>query len=115
MSTLIYISKWYNKFMQLQRQNSQIVSRIVKDKNGQEFQAWFLVMESSGRFFAKLIKLEKINEGKIFSQSEKILLEGISCRTCFEVDKNFGENIESPYIKLDFFFKSQMTRAPSSF
>ena len=105
--------KCYNKLMQIQKQNSQIVSKIVTDKNGREFQAWFLVTEVSGRFFAKLIKLEKLDESKIFSQDEKILLEGVVYRTCFEVDKDFGREVESPYVKSDFFLSSQMTRAPS--
>jgi len=96
----------------LQKQNSQIISRIIENKQGEKFQAWFLVTHISGKFFAKLIQLEKI-DNNVFSQDEKILLQGIICKTCFEIEKEFNREVESPYVKSDFFLSSQMTRAPS--
>ncbi len=100
--------------MLIQRQNSKIVFRILKNKTGESFRACFLVQELSGRFFAKLVQLEKIGNSEDFK--EKILFLPVEKILSFfkTIKKIFKEAPSFFVTNSNCFFVSQMTRAPSA-
>lgn len=93
--------------------NSRIVERIVQNKNGQFFRAYFLVAEFEGKIFWKLVKVVSL-KNEDFDKKDKVV-----CLPVFGSDSELNVTsyklnvVFSPYF-LNTFFTSQMTRAPSN-
>jgi len=88
------------------KSNSKIVERIIRDKNGNFFRAYFLVIEREGKFFGKLVKIEPVKE--------KSALPAPSTERKIQFTIDNLHLTSSPYFsEIETFFTSQMTRAPS--
>ena len=100
--------------MNIVNSKNRIVERIVQDKNGVLFRAWFLVVEREGRFYGRLIRAEKIEVFKKDSKNKKcvICLPSQRSKQDLQPTTHNLRPVVSPFI-LNLFFTSQMTRAPS--
>jgi len=96
---------------------ARIIDKIITDRNGRLFRAYFLIVERGGKFYGKLIRVEPIAnrienvESRI--KKNKIIYLPVFCSPNSLTANSYKlQAIFSPYF-LNTFFTSQMTRAPS--
>lgn len=99
--------------MLISKPKIQIVSRVIQNRAGESFLAYFAVAEFNGEIFVQLLKSEPINTEEFVEEKGQYVLRGV-CKICPEF-----QSIISPFRKFlnirDFaFVTSQPTRAPNS-
>ena len=92
----------------------RIVTRMLRLGSGEIARGYFLVAEFEGQIFAKLIRVEKLNNG-IKQNDKTIYLPTVQPKKTIYASRFRLNDYASPYFSsTDTFFTSQMTRAPSN-
>ncbi len=104
--------------MLIERPKQKIVIRYGRNKAGELFRAYFLLTEIDGRVFAKIVKVERIQERlkiKDLRFKHKTQCLPIFCKKSALPEvalKEYRPKV-SPYFSQFEFFSSQMIRAPA--
>lgn len=97
--------------MLITKPKNRIVERIIHDKNGNLYCAYFLVCEQNGQLYIKLIKVQPIIR-ELDKKEKTFYLPIFSAQTLIPNTLYIIRPVPSPYF-FKTFFMSQMTRAPS--
>lgn len=93
---------------------NRIIEKIIRDKNGRSFRAYFLVVEREGRMIGKIIRVERLKIKDLRKNTGSVYLPIHRSPKNFQLSTFNFKLTPSPFFStIETFFMSQMTRAPS--
>lgn len=97
--------------------NSKIVEKIIRNNAGQVFRAYFLVVFRDGKYFAKLVRVEKVhgiaNRESRIEKNKIFYLPVFSSQTLIPNTFYIILSVPSPFI-FNTFFTSNPIRGPDA-